>query len=220
MAVGTWPNWDLAEWGIEMTAMPPNTGPSAPPAVSDAVAPPPASTPVRVFSAIAGAVILLLIGSITIWLTLGALVGMAIAIRVQRARRGRATRRMSWLGAMAAAAVTLTAMMAFALSKAPPGTIGRLRDSLRTARDTTPVPLPPWLERIAGGEERVRASREMAKQLEKSPVLLWWVAAVSITVTSALFGLLVGSVAWVGAMLGARGLAGRWPLAGARAPPA
>jgi Flp pilus assembly protein TadB len=153
------------------------------------------------------------------WPTLAALGGMAVTLGLPRTRAARRPRRRVWLGTVMASTLLIGVFAGRTVVRMSPETIMRFRDSVRTARDSQEVELPPLLERMAGGKERVKASREIARGLERSPVLFWWLTWTSIVLTSLVLGALSGSAIFAAVMFAGRALIGRWALP-ARAPPA
>jgi hypothetical protein len=100
----------------------------------------------------------------------------------------------------------------YGFTRMPAGSLSKIPEQVRTARDTVDVKLPPVLERMAGGKDRIKAQQEMTKGMLDSPAFIWWSVVVGTTMMCAVFGTLVGSAAFGGAMIAGRIVQGHWPL--------
>jgi len=139
-------------------------------------------------------------------------VGMFAALKLQRVRGRPRTRTAIWLGAVIAATLAFGAFYIYGFTRMPAGSLSRIPEQVRTARDTMDVKLPPVLERMAGGKERLKAQQEMTKGMLDSPAFIWWSVVVGTTMMCVVFGTLVGSLAFGGAMIAGRIVQGHWPL--------
>jgi len=187
-----------------MSDLPQSSGP--------AVEPTP-STVARVAALLGGVCIVLvaMVGSLGV--AFFAPLGMFLTSRLWRAR-GRALPVLGhWLSAVGGVIIVLTALGAIGASVVPKASFDKFRresDSISAKQ-----PTPAWIERMAPG-----TAKRLAEQKTKKP------SATAQTVGMAFgaafvvifFGLIFGSIGWVGGALIGLGVSGRWPGSASSAP--
>lgn len=140
--------------------------------------------------------------------------GMIAALRLQRARGRSPTRPFIWLGAVGAASLTFACFLAFGFSRMSKGRLSDLPQQITATRDSMEEQLPPALERLAGGKERLEAQRAMTRRFTDSPGFIWWFLIVGQLMAAMILGSISGTAAWGVAMVGGRVVKGRWPWGG------
>jgi hypothetical protein len=174
-----------------------------------------------VLALIAGAILLYAAIRLSRGMALAGLLAMLLLIRVQSGRGRRATRPGAWVSCCAACAAGIIVFMAYGVSKLPPGMMDQVMDSVRAQQQRTPPPtLPPALERLQPHDSASRAAQRAAQvqalQMVGSPAFMRYVMVIGMSLGAAMMGAILGTAAWAGAFLLARGYSGAWPLA---APP-
>jgi hypothetical protein len=201
------------------------SGTAPEPATSAAPPAPPAGwTLSRVLAFIAGALVLALILYLSRGMALVGLLAMLVLVRVQSGRGRRASRAGAWVSSCVACAAGIIVFMAYGVSKLPPGMMDQVMDSVRAQQQRTPPPtLPPALERLQPHDSASRAAQRAAQvqalQMVGSPAFMRYVMVIGMSLGAAMMGAILGTAAWAGAFLLARGYSGAWPLA-APPPPA
>ena len=137
---------------------------------------------------------------------------MVVALRIQRVRGRPRTRAALWLGAVAASTLTFAGFFLFGFSRLAAGSLSQIPQEVRPCGTRWTIKLPPVLERMAGGKERIKAQQEMTKGMVDSPAFIWWSIVVGTAMMCVIQGTLVGSIAWALAMAAGRIAVGRWPL--------
>jgi hypothetical protein len=168
---------------------------------------------VRALPAAAG-VLTLVVGAIfTLGGALLAALGVWIAWLIARRRGKTLSLGMSWIAAVAPVALLLVAFGAWMATKAPPGTMARIQHATDSAQANPPPP-PRWLERIAPGS----TARANAQRARGGAAFGVWALVVGAGILTGMFSGFVGSLGWLGALLLAYGINGRWIGAEPRQP--
>ena len=139
-------------------------------------------------------------------------IGMFAALRIRRARGRPRTRAIAWLGAVLGASLAFAGFLAFGFSKMSNGKLAELPSRITTARDSMEEQLPPALERMAGGKEKLEAQRAMTRRFTDSPGFIWWFLIVGQLMGALIMGSIAGTAAWGVAMAVGRVVGGKWPL--------
>lgn len=190
-------------------------------AVADAApAPPRASVPRRVLGGLAGLVLLGVAAVVLYGVPLvAALIGLAIAVGIQRRRRRAYTGLTGWLGATLGVAIAFAAFMTFALVRAPSGSLEQARKEAMTRQEQHPQQIPAWIRRYMPQTQPPRQLTEATNRITYSRPFFWWIMAMTVVLGGLMVGAFEGTLAWGGASLLLYGARGRWPSA-RRAPPA
>ena len=167
----------------------------------------------RLLALAAGAVILIWITRWTFGLALVPLLGILIAVKVQRGRGKRLSMFGSWLASAGAAAIAFAVISAFAYSRLPPGSLTKTLDSVMVAQQNAPQPkLPPILERMQRDDSVSRAARAQGEKLARDPKFLGTMMVFGMVMGSAIVASILGTVSWTSGLLLARGYTGEWPF--------
>lgn len=168
---------------------------------------------VRALPAVAG-VLTLVVGAIfTLGGALLAALGVWIAWLIARGRGKTLSLGMSWIAAVAPVALVLVAFGGWMVTKAPPGTMARIEHATDSAQANPPPP-PRWLERIAPGS----TARANARRASGGAAFGVWALVVGTVIVTGMFSGFIGSVGWLGVLLLAYGINGRWIGAEPRQP--
>ena len=188
-----------------MSDLPQSSGPAVEPT---------ASTVARV-AAFLGGLCILVVGMIfSLGAALLAPLGMVVATKVQHARGHALSVLGHWLAAVGSVMVILSLLGAIGASVIPKASF----DKYRRESDSVSAKQPPpaWIERMAPG-----TSKRLAEQRAKKPSAN--VQTVGMAFGAAFvvifFGLVFGSIGWVGGALIGMGVQGRWPGSGASGAP-
>jgi hypothetical protein len=161
----------------------------------------------RLSAFVASALVLLGGAIISLGAVLLAPLGMWAWSAFLHRRHRPASRATSWLAAMASVAVGLLAVAGFALASLPPGGVHRMTQAMDSASvASAKTPPPAWLERMAPGAQARAASGSATPPSLRTPLLIWG-GGVALLFLAAI----VGSLGWVGGMLGGFAVTGRWP---------
>lgn len=190
----------------------PLSDPLAPSPAPPLTPPPAAGRGARALALVGGIAALALVLTATFGTAVLALLGMAAAWGMAGHRGRPLTRAASWWGASLGVALGFIALTAFAIAKAPPGTMAEVRQTNDSLRAAAPPPEPPaWLRRIdPTGGRSTQLTDSTAEKLVRSPAFLVWVGAMSTALVAALLGGVVGTLGWGVGLLLAFGATGRW----------
>lgn len=180
-------------------------------------APPPQAsapwTPSRVLALAGGALILFWITKRSFGFSLVPLLGILIAVQVQRGRGKRVSMFLSWFVASLSASLGIAGFMLFGFSKLPPGFLSKTMDSVIVAQQHAPPPkLPPVLEKLQRDDSVSRAAREQAQAMVRNPKFLAPMIVVGMMMGCGILGIILGTISWVSGLLLARGFTGAWPF--------
>jgi hypothetical protein len=168
----------------------------------------------RIAAGIVGTIALGVVARYTLGGVLIAPIGMAIAWWVARRTGRQLSRTASWFAAIAATGVVLLALVGFAVTRMPAGSLAKIEK----AADSSQVhrqPPPAWLEKIAPGS----TARANARQVNLGPSATMWFALVGAMFGVGMLAGFLGSVGWLAAMPLAYAIAGRWIGSSPRDPP-
>jgi hypothetical protein len=170
-------------------------------------------TPSRVLALAGGALILFWITKRSYGFSLVPLLGILIAVQVQRGRGKRVSMFLSWFVASLSASIGIAGFMVFGFSKLPPGFLSRTMDSVIVAQQHAPPPkLPPVLEKLQRDDSVSRAAREQAQAMVRNPKFLAPMIVVGMMMGCAILGIILGTISWASGLLLARGFTGAWPF--------
>jgi hypothetical protein len=167
----------------------------------------------RLLALAAGALILIWITKRTVGLSLVPLLGILIAVKVQRGRGKRLSMFLSWFVASVSASLGIAGLMAFGFAQLPPGFLSKTLDSVIVAQQHAPPPkLPPVLEKMQRDDSATRVAQARAQEMARNPKFLGAMMVVGLVMGCAILGIILGTIAWTSGLLLAHGFTGSWPF--------
>jgi hypothetical protein len=163
----------------------------------------------RLLAFLAGAALLVALGIGSIGLALVAPIGMWVAYAVLRERGRSYTRRAGWLGAVLACSLVMADFFASAMLRMPDGYIDSVRHQAELRREKPPSAIEQALSRVSSASPPPAAVAEKTRELVRSKAFMWWTMIMTVSVGSAILGLLAGSVGWAATTLVLIGITGR-----------
>ena len=163
----------------------------------------------RLLAILAGAALLVALGTRSIGLALVAPTGMWAAYAVLRERGRSYTRRAGWLGAVIACSLVTAGFIATTLLRMPDGYIDSVRQQAELRRERPPSAIEQALRNVSSASPPPAVVAEKTRELVRSKAFMWWTVVMTVSVGSAVLGLLAGSVGWAATTLVLIGISGR-----------
>jgi len=153
----------------------------------------------RIFSGLAGIAVLGVTAVPTLGTSLAAPLGILVARRLARRRERQLTRGGSWLAAMIASSAAIVCAFGIAASRAPAGSLERIKEAA-AARQSAPTPqLPAWFTRAF--PQAAQQPDPVTERIVNSRAFALYFGLLGAGTAIAIFGAIVGSMGWVGTLL-------------------
>jgi hypothetical protein len=165
----------------------------------------------RLAVGVIGAVALIVAAVCTLGAALGAAVGMLAARSMARGRRRPLTRRSSWVGAVAAAGLSLLVAGGLVVVSLPSSTRSQFARTLDSASvESNKAPPPAWAERIAPGSHATSRAQQTVLGPGITKAIGIWGAAMGTMLVLVFFSVIFGTAGWIAGLLLAFACTGRW----------
>lgn len=162
----------------------------------------------RLAVGLVGLVLLGFLATVTLGLAVLGALGVLAAILLRRRRNRPVTYLVTWLAAVAGAALGFLALTGVATTRIPRDTFDRARENAIEA-ERHPAPPPAWVQRMFPPTPASAAAQKQTEQLFRSRGFFLYSLLFGLLFGSAMIGMFVGTTAWGAALAIAYAVRGR-----------